>query len=277
MAYFTTKDNCKIYYEEHGSGEPLIFIHGWSCNHKFFKYQVDEFAKKYRVILYDFRGHGQSDRSSLTERGMNLNRFAADLHELIEHLELKEVNVVGWSMGTSTLLAYAREFKCQYIKKMCFIDMTPKLLNDDEWKLGQSCTFDMDQNLQFMAALAVSWEFAAKLFIPNVFAKGYDQEKDEFKWVFNEALDNTPHCMLNMWIAMAIEDFRNVLPTIKVPVLLSYSGDGLLYTPAHGEYMRENLGGDSKLVIFPGCGHGLFLEDPEKFNSELAQFLEEGC
>lgn len=182
MAYFTTKDNCKIYYEEHGSGEPLIFIHGWSCNHKFFKYQVDEFAKKYRVILYDFRGHGQSDRSSLTERGMNLNRFAADLHELIEHLELKEVNVVGWSMGTSTLLAYAREFKCQYIKKMCFIDMTPKLLNDDEWKLGQSCTFDMDQNLQFMAALAVSWEFAAKLFIPNVFAKGYDQEKDEFKW-----------------------------------------------------------------------------------------------
>ena len=180
-------------------------------------------------------------------------------------------------MGTSTLLAYAREFKCQYIKKMCFIDMTPKLLNDDEWKLGQSCTFDMDQNLQFMAALAVSWEFAAKLFIPNVFAKGYDQEKDEFKWVFNEALDNTTHCMLNMWIAMAIEDFRNVLPTIKVPVLLAYSGDGLLYTPAHGEYMRENLGGDSKLVIFPGCGHGLFLEDPEKFNSELAQFLEEGC
>ena len=63
MAYFTTKDNCKIYYEEHGSGEPLIFIHGWSCNHKFFKYQVEEFAKDYRVILYDFRGHGQSDRS----------------------------------------------------------------------------------------------------------------------------------------------------------------------------------------------------------------------
>ena len=118
MAYFTTKDNCKIYYEEHGSGEPLIFIHGWSCNHKFFKYQTEEFAKKYRVILYDFRGHGKSDRSEITERGMNLNRFAADLHELIEYLELEEVNVVGWSMGTSTLLAYAREFKCQYIKKM---------------------------------------------------------------------------------------------------------------------------------------------------------------
>lgn len=177
-------------------------------------------------------------------------------------------------MGTSTLLAYAREFKCQYIKKMCFIDMTPKLLNDDEWKLGQSCSFEVVQNLQFMAAIAVSWEFAAKLFIPNVFAKGYDPERDEFKWVMKEALDNTPHCMMNMWIAMAIEDFRAVLPTIKVPVLLAYSGDGLIYGPVHGEYMKENLGGESKLVIFPGCGHGLFLEDPEKFNKELGDFLK---
>ena len=81
--------------------------------------------------------------------------------------------------------------------------------------------------------------------------------------------------MMNMWVAMAIEDFREVLPTIKVPVLLAYSGDGLLYGPDHGKYMKENLGGESKLVIFPGCGHGLFLEDPEKFNRELEDFLAE--
>lgn len=177
-------------------------------------------------------------------------------------------------MGTSTLLAYARAYNCQYLKKMCFIDMTPKLLNDDEWKLGQSCTFDMPQNLAFMSLLAVSWEMAAKMFVPNVFAKGYDQNSEEYKWVINEALDNTPHCMMNMWVSMAAEDFRNVLPTIKIPVLLTYSGDGLIYGPSHGEYMRDNLGGESKLVIFPGCGHGLFLEDPEKFNKELADFLK---
>ena len=177
-------------------------------------------------------------------------------------------------MGTSTLLAYAREFKCQYIEKMCFIDMTPKLLNAPNWKLGQSCTFSIEQNLQFTALLAANWEAAASMFIPNVFAKGYSQESDEFKWVKKEVLDNTPHCMVNMWIAMAIEDFRKVLPTIKIPVLLAYSGDGLIYGPSHGEYMKEHLGGESKLVIFPGCGHGLFLEDPEKFNKELGDFLK---
>lgn len=275
MAYFTTTDNCKLYYEEHGSGEPLIFIHGWSCNHKFFKYQIEEFAKNYRVILYDFRGHGQSDRSEATERGMCLKRFAADLHELIEYLGLKNAYAVGWSMGTSTLLAYARQYKCQYLKKMCFIDMTPKLLNDSEWKLGQSCTFGVEQNLTFMSLLAVNWERAAKIFVPNVFAKGYDSNSEEYRWVLKEALDNTPHCMTNMWISMAAEDFRSVLPEIHIPVLLAYSGDGLIYGPSHGKYMKEHLGGESKLVIFPGCGHGLFLEDPEKFNTELADFIKE--
>lgn len=274
MAFFTTSDNCKIYYEEHGSGEPLIFVHGWSCNHNFFKYQVEEFAKSYRVILYDLRGHGQSDRGPITERNMNLKRFAADLHELIEFLKLDQVNVVGWSMGTSTLLAYAREFKCQYIKKMNFIDMTPKLLNDDEWKLGQSCSFTADQNIMFLALLASSWEMAANMFVPNIFAKGYDKEAPEYKWALAQALDNTPHCMTDMWIAMAYEDFRSVLPTITVPVLLTYSGDGLIYCPAHAEYMKEHLGGESKIVIFPGCGHGLFLEDPEKYNRELSEFLK---
>lgn len=276
MAFFTTSDNCKIYYEEHGAGEALIFVHGWSCNHNFFKYQIDEFAKNYRVIAYDLRGHGQSDRGPVTERNMNLKRFAADLHELIEFLNLKEVNVVGWSMGTSTLLAYAREFKCEYLRKICFIDMTPKLLNDSEWKLGQSGSFTQEQNLMFLALLGSSWEYAANMFVPNIFAKGYDNQKDEYKWALAQAMDNTPHCMTNMWIAMAYEDFRPVLPTIQIPVLLAYSGDGLIYGPAHGEYMKEHLGGESRLVIFPGCGHGLFLEDPEKFNRELASFLAEG-
>lgn len=273
MAFFTTSDGCKIYYEEHGAGEPLIFVHGWSCNHNFFKYQTEEFAKRYRVIVYDLRGHGQSDRGPITERNMNLKRFAADLHELIEHLDAKQANVVGWSMGTSTLLAYVREFKCEYLQKMCFIDMTPKLLNDAEWKLGQSGSFTQEQNLMFLALLGSSWEAAANMFVSNIFAKGYDKNAAEYKWALSQALDNVPHCMTNMWIAMAYEDFRAVLPTIQIPVLLAYSGDGLIYGPAHGEYMKERLGGESRLVIFPGCGHGLFLENPKKFNAELADFL----
>ena len=62
MPYFATEDNCKIYYEESGEGEAVVFVHGWDCNRHFFKKQIPEFAKNYHVLAYDLRGHGDSDR-----------------------------------------------------------------------------------------------------------------------------------------------------------------------------------------------------------------------
>ena len=273
MAFYRTEDNCNLYYEEYGQGEPLVFIHGWACHHGFFKYQIQEFQKKYHVIVYDLRGHGKSDRGENTEKGMNLTRFAKDLHGLLEYLKLDSVYIAGWSMGTSTLLSYIREYGCQYLKKICFIDMTPKLLNDSQWKLGQGGNYTMEMNLKYMSLIASNWDVAAKLGVPGNFSKGYPKEDPLFQWVQEQMLQNTPHCMMNMWVSMAVEDFRPVLGQISVPVLLAYSGDGVLYSPAHGEYMRQQIS-DSKLVIFEKCGHGLFLEDPIRFNAELAAFLE---
>lgn len=272
MPYFVTDDNNRIYYEERGRGEPLVFIHGWTCSRRFFKHQVPEFSKKYRVITYDLRGHGDSDRSERTETGMSLSRFATDLYQLIDYLELKDVNLCGWSMGTSILLNYVRLFGCGNIKSMSFIDMTPKLLTDSEWDLGQSGDFDLQANLKFSEVISTNWPLACKLFVPNIFHKGCDQTSELFQWVMQQSLQNTPHCMLNMWLAMAVNDYRDVLPSISVPVFLAYSGDGLLYFPRHGEYMKQHIK-NATLDIFPGCGHGLFFENPEKFNADYSAFL----
>lgn len=62
MAYFLTDDNTKIYYEIEGEGKPIVFTHGWTCNHGFFKKQVSKLTEKYKVITYDLRGHGDSER-----------------------------------------------------------------------------------------------------------------------------------------------------------------------------------------------------------------------
>lgn len=82
----------------------------------------------------------------------------------------------------------------------------------------------------------------------------------------------TPHCMLPLWISLASKDYRDVLSEIDVPTFLTYSGDGQLYSPAHGEYMKAHIK-NSVLDIFPGCGHGLFMDDPEKFNHDYEEFL----
>ena len=273
MAYFVTDDGGKLYYEIKGQGEPLIFVHGWTCSRRYIKKQVEEFSKTYKVITYDLRGHGDSDRSEITERSMSLDTFARDLRGLIDHLELDNVNVCGWSMGVSIILNYIELFKNAKLKSACMIDMTPKLLADDEWQLGQARTFSIYDNLGFMELVATDWDTACEAFIPNIFAAGYDQSSDMFKWCMAQAKNNTPHCMLNMWIAMAVKDYRNVLPKINIPVLLAYSGDGLLYTPDHGKYMEEHIA-NATLDIFPGCGHGLFFEDYEKFNKDYAEFLK---
>ncbi|MDR1573380.1 MAG: alpha/beta hydrolase [Clostridiales Family XIII bacterium] len=271
MSYFTTSDNCKIYYEERGTGEPLIFIHGWTCTAAFFNNQIEYFSKSRRVIAYDARGHGRSDRGEITERNMRLSRFAEDLHELIEHLGLEKADLVGWSMGTSTLLAYVRQFGCQYVNKMCMIDMGPKLLRDDEWPLGLSTP---EEVLKLMTMAVKDWNIAAEAFLPNALVKGCPRDTDYYRMSLAEMQNNTPHVMVFAYLAIAAEDFRPVLKDITVPVLLTYAGDGLICTPAHGEYMKENIK-NSKLVIFPGCGHGLFFDNPDKFNTELDTFLAE--
>jgi pimeloyl-ACP methyl ester carboxylesterase len=275
MSFFTTKDGCNIYYEERGTGPNLLFVHGWSCNHHFFDLQAEYFSASYHVITYDFRGHGQSDRGEITERNMNLNRFGEDLFELITHLKLEKTHLVGWSMGMSAILSYVRLHGCHAIDRLCLIDMTPKLLNDETWQLGQGCDFTHEMNLKFLAQIATNWHRAVRTFVPNILARDCPKEADVYQWTMQQILENTPHVMLSMWIAMSNEDYRAVVPQITVPTLLAYGDDGFEYFQAHGEWMKAHVGGAAKLVMFPGCGHTLFREDPEGFNRALEIFLQE--
>jgi pimeloyl-ACP methyl ester carboxylesterase len=271
MSYFTTSDNCKLYYEEHGTGEHLIFIHGWTANTMFFTAQIEHFAKHYHVIAYDARGHCRSDQGEVTEQNLTISRLAEDLHELIEGLGLDNVNLAGWSMGTLTLLAYVREFGCQYVNKLCFIDMTPKIVCNEGWKLSIA---NADETIDFLALCVKDWNAACDFFLPLALVKGYPKDSEGYKLALSAMQSNNSRIMMYLYTSMASEDLRSVLKDISVPVLLAYSGDGLICTPATGEYMANHIK-NSKLVIFDGCGHGLFMDNPDKFNAELDAFLKE--
>jgi pimeloyl-ACP methyl ester carboxylesterase len=174
-------------------------------------------------------------------------------------------------MGTSTLLAYVRAYGCQYVNKMCMIDMAPRLLRDEKWPLGLVTETDV---LKLMWMAVEDWNIAAAAFLPSALVRDFPQDSDYYRMALADMQSNTPHIMVYAYLAMAAEDFRPVLGNITVPVLLAYAGDGLICTPAHGEYMQQHIK-NSKLVVFPGCGHGLFLDMPDKFNAELATFLAE--
>ena len=135
MSYFTLRDGEKLYYEDKGEGpETLIMMHGWTSSHDIYLEPVEILKKQARCIIYDHRGHGGSKNANSGKPTMET--LAEDLNDLIQGLSLGNVTLLGWSMGAGVVLNYVRLFGCSSLKQIILCDMTPKQLNDEEWKLG---------------------------------------------------------------------------------------------------------------------------------------------
>lgn len=273
MPVYTATDGARIAYDSTGTGRPVILIHGWSANRHFYDRQIPALAERYRVVSLDLRGHGDSERGAKVETGLTLARLAADIRELARHLEMEKPVLVGWSMGTSIILDYVRQWGCADLGALCLIDMTPKLLAGPDWDLGLIDGYDEAVTLRFLNRVMSDWPATAEGFVPFMFSKSRPPGEEELAWVRTQVADNTPFCMGALWAEMATKDYRDVLGAIDVPTLLTFGDDGHFYGPRHGRYMKAAIG-PSHLVTFPGCGHALQREDPERFNEALVAFIE---
>ena len=269
MSNFITSDGIRLYYEEKGEGKPIVFIHGWTADHTVFNPQVEALSSEFKVVTYDLRGHGESDRP---DKGLTLKRFATDLRELIEHLNLNDVIVVGWSMGSSIIFEYVRNFGVEYLSKVCILDMTPKLINDDEWKLGLNHgTFTTKDTFDALTVMCNNWMDFAKEFAAD--ALPYLNEEQLIP-IFEGLEKNSPHVMYSMWIAMSANDYRDVLENITVPTYIVYGEKSTLYSKETAEYINSKIP-NSKVVPFENCTHFLVIENPEKLSKvvkELSTF-----
>lgn len=120
MAFFETSDGVKLFYVDKGKGQPIVLVHGWSGDHTTFAEPIESLSNNFRVVAYDLRGHGQSDR---TDQGLTLRRFARDLKELMQHLDLSEVTLAGHSMGASTGFEYIRNHGTDRLRTFTILDM----------------------------------------------------------------------------------------------------------------------------------------------------------
>jgi pimeloyl-ACP methyl ester carboxylesterase len=267
MAYFTTSDNCKLYYEEHGKGKAVVFIHGWSCNRHYFKKQLPVFRDRCQVLSYDLRGHGDSERP---EHGLTLARFAMDLKELIEDRQLKDVTLIGWSMGVHIIYEYISLFGCANLHKVVLIDMTAKMVTDENWDHGLFGDYPLQAGVKYLEEIAEYWDGVAECFVPAMFRDGYPH-LEEIEWTLKQAKKNTMHVMMSMWLAIIQKDYRDMLPSIVIPALITYGTAKSLYTPENSVWLKEHIKG-SQLEGFNG-GHIHFLEDAEAFNKKVMEFI----
>lgn len=266
MPYQATSDNVSLYYEDHGSGKPIVFIHGWTCNRHFFEDQVEALRDEYRVISFDLRGHGDSETP---ENGLTMERMARDVHELIESLDLAPVSLVGWSMGMHIICDYVDQFGCDALDRVVFLDMSPKIVTDEEWDLGLYGEFGYADSQELLEVFTVGWDRVAADVVPDLFDT---ISGEELEWIIDQSKKTKTRVVVNMWVAMIAQDYRDMLSDITVPTLVTYGEESSLYLDETAEYLADQIP-DTQVVGFPDVGHGISLGMPERLTQELEEFL----
>lgn len=268
MPYLNAEDGVPLYYTDQGQGEPIFLVHGWTMNHKYFQHNIPELARTHRVVTTDIRGHGHSGKQ---ESNWNLRQAARDVRRIVEHLNLGDVTLAGWSMGTALIFNYLDQFGEKGLKGVAFVEMTPYLVNEGGWEHGVFGTLDLQASSELERDIFEDRLAVEKAFIPACFKGGKSPDEATEEWWIRESMLTPTGAMAAFWVSMVAHDWRELLPRISLPVLLCYGTQSAVYPTNLRDYMAERIP-NSSLVTFEDSGHSPFWEEPEKFNDEVARF-----
>ncbi len=256
-------------FDDQGSGPAMVFLHGWSLGKEAFAKQRRELSDRFRVIVPDMRGHGNSKRF---EKGDGIDTLASDLERLLVALDVSDVILVGWSMGALVAWQTAEGPQRGRIRGIVTIDMVPRVLNGDGWQHGLRAgthLYDIDIDLSKMRD---DWRAFTHAYVPMVFASGKAIERRE---LIEDMLDlvggNDLESMTNLWRALVHADFVDTVQRLDVPTLITYGALSQIYAEEAAAWMDEHIP-NSRRARFAESGHAPHLEEPQRFNQVLADF-----
>lgn len=263
----------ELYYEDHGAGQPVVLIHGWPLSGRSWEKQVPALVDAgYRVITYDRRGFGWS---SQPWNGYDYDTFAADLHALIEHLDLHEVTLVGFSMGGGEVARYLGTRGTARVRRAVFAAAVPPFLykSQDNPEGG----LDDATIAQFQAGIRADRIAFLDGFTSLFFASGdrTDLVSEPFRLYTRDiAAFASPKGTLDCVTAFSRTDFRGDLAKIRVPTLIIHGdADAIVPFEVSGQRSHKAIPG-SELVLIEGGSHGLNVTHAEEFNRALLDFLK---
>lgn len=274
MPYLTMNDGIKLYYENYGEGETLVFCHGLNSSHSANKEFYDEFKEDFNVIVYDQRGHADSDRSTIH---LNVQRLGQDLNEIIESLNLDEVTLIGHSMGAATIYSYVNQFGCDRIKRIVACDMSPYMRNGG-WKGGiargdwSDEDFMEDFDRIFDDVGYAAFYIFQNMMNPTPLDISPDEEKD-FAKSFGDGLDTLT--MASFWYSLFRTDQRPAMDKITVPFLYLMP-DYPLYSREATDYIKEHV--QDSFVLendFPDTTHAIWNQMPHEVAEAVKRFIKE--
>ena len=261
----------EIHYEDHGSGQPVVLIHGYPLNGNSWERQERELlAAGYRCVSYDRRGFGRSSQPTV---GYDYDTFAADLHVLLETLDLRDVTLVGHSMGTGEVTRYLGSFGSARVAKGVLVSpIPPYLLQGDDNPDGvPQSLFD-----GFAAAARADTPAWMKGFLDNFYnmdtLRGTLVSDQAFQASWNLAVTASATAAVAC-IGTWTTDFRDDLPKVDVPVLVIH-GDADQVLPLDKTASRlPGLIKDARLVVVEGGPHAIPWTHADQVNTALLDFL----
>jgi non-heme chloroperoxidase len=261
----------EIYYEDHGAGQPVLLIHGYPLNGRSWERQERVLLEAgYRAINYDRRGFGNSSKPTT---GYDYDTFAADLNALLGHLELDEVILVGFSMGTGEVARYLGTYGSARVPKAAMLGAIPPFLlkGDDNPEGVDGSVFEGIQNAIVADRYAYFKDFLDNFY--NVDKLGGTRISDQaWNASFQVAAGSSPHATyacVETWLT----DFRDDLPKIDVPMLVVHgTEDRILPFDATAKRL-PGLIKDLTLVPVEGGPHNIGWTHPEVVNQALLDFL----
>ena len=272
MSTIKTHDGTEIYYKDWGTGQPVVFSHGWPLNADMWEYQMTFLASRgYRVVAHDRRGFG---RSSQPWTGYDYDTFADDLAAVINHLDLKNIIIVGHSMGGGEVARYIGRHGTKRVAKAVLIGaVTPFLLKTADNPTGLDMSvFDglragiAADRLQFFADVSQAFYGANR--------PGAKVSKGTLDWFFGMSELATYKSCYDCVKAFSETDFRGDLKKFDIPTLVVHGDDDQIVPIAVSAMLSSKLVKNATLKVYPGAPHGLCSTLKDKVNADLLAFIK---
>jgi len=275
MSYITVKDGTQIFYKDWGSGQPIVFSHGWPLSADDWDAQMLFFGQHgYRVIAHDRRGHG---RSTQTWDGNEMDTYADDLHALFETLDLNHAIMVGHSTGGGEVARFLGRHGTARVSKAVLLGAVPPLMLKTESNPGGLPVEAFDQ-------LRASFKADRSQFYKDLTMPFYGFNRPGAKisegirehWWLQGMLGGVK-AHYDCIKAFSETDFTEDLKRIDIPVLVAHGDDDQIVPIGASALQSAKLLQRATLKVYPGFPHGMATTHADVINADLLAFFRESA
>lgn len=266
--YIEVEPNINLHITDGGEGRPIVLIHGWPLSDEMYEYQYNALIKNnFRAIGITLRGFGKSDKPYGV---YDYDVHALDIKNVLGKLDVKDAVIVGFSMGGSIAIRYVSTYNGAHVSKLVLCGAAAPIWtqrNDFKYNLPKASVDEL---------IELNYKDRPKLL--SNFAKIFSATETSLNegiggWLNGIGLSASSHATAQCLVALRDTDLRSDMAKITIPTLILHGKKDKICSFDLAEQMKLGIS-NSHLVIFEKSGHSLFLEETDKFNSELIKFAK---